>query len=501
MSTTHSRLSKNDTDSVEQLPLRPVISNIGTATYELSKYLASLLKPIAKSRFTIDSTKDFVHKIRKQKIKDNYEMISFDVVSLFTSVPLDFTIDLILKKVYDEKLIATKLNREELEKLLQLCTKEMHFQYDGKIYRQVNGVAMGSPLGPVLANIFMVELEKSLVPTMQDEVALWFRYVDDTFTFVKKGCIDQVLMRLNGFHESIKFTFEKESGSTIAFLDVKASRTRDGSFITDIHRKRTDTNIYLNWKSFAPRPWKIGTLKGLIRRAFVICSTQQLQRKEVNFLKNVFIKINGYPSKVVNKVVYEVKRTMTSENPPSDIPPVPQQDDPRVSDLQEQESAEPVYNPFICLPYKGQEGEIIIKKFKNDLRAALPTNVKPRVVFKGTKLGSCFRIKDKVPTQHETNLIYRFKSPEEGGNPPRYIGQTKVRYGTRTYEHCNTDKKSAVYKYKRAKNLTISSENFEIIDKGFSRTVDRKLAEALYVKEQDPVLNRQKKTFPILLFN
>ena len=116
-------------------------------------------------------------------------------------------------------------------------------------------------------------------------------------------------------------------------------------------------------------------------------------------------------------------------------------------------------------------------------------------------LGSCFRIKDKVPTQHETNLIYRFKSPEEEGNPPRYIGQTKVRYGTRTYEHCNTDKSSAVYKHKTAKNLVISDENFEIIDKGFSRTVDRKLAEALYVKEQDPVLNRQKKTFPILLFN
>ena len=492
---------KNDTDSVEQLPLRPVISNIGTATYELSKYLASLLKPIAKSRFTIDSTKDFVHKIRKQKIKDDYEMISFDVVSLFTSVPLDFTIDLILKKVYDEKLIATKLNREELKKLLQLCTKEMHFQYDGKIYRQVNGVAMGSPLGPVLANIFMVELEKSLVPTMQEEVALWFRYVDDTFTFVKKGCIDQVLMRLNGFHENIKFTFERESGCTIAFLDVKVARNRDGSFVTDIHRKGTDTNIYLNWKSFAPRPWKIGTLKGLIRRAFVICSTQQLQRKEVNFLKNVFTKINGYPSKVVNKVVYEVKRTMTTENPPSDVPSVPQQDDPRVSNLQEQGSAEPVYNPFICLPYKGQEGESIIKRFKDNLRTALPKNVKPRVVFKGTKLGSCFRVKDKVPTQHETNLIYRFKSPEEEGNPPRYIGQTKVRYGTRTYEHCNTDKSSAVYKHKTAKNLVISDENFEIIDKGFSRTVDRKLAEALYVKEQDPVLNRQKKTFPILLFN
>ena len=108
-------------------------------------------------------------------------MISFDVVSLFTSVPLDFTIDLILKKVYDERLITTKLEREELKKLLELCTKEMHFQFNGKLYIQIDGVAMGSPLGPVLANIFMVELERSLVPMMQEEIALWFRHVDDTY--------------------------------------------------------------------------------------------------------------------------------------------------------------------------------------------------------------------------------------------------------------------------------------------------------------------------------
>ena len=62
-------------------------------------------------------------------------MVSFDVSNLFTNVPLELTIDLILKKVYWKKMIKTKLKREELKELLELCTKEMHFTFDGKIYQ------------------------------------------------------------------------------------------------------------------------------------------------------------------------------------------------------------------------------------------------------------------------------------------------------------------------------------------------------------------------------
>ena len=211
---------QNGSMNVNELPIRPVISNIGTATYELSKYLAKLLQPIAKSDFTIESTKDFVRKIREKKIDKEFEMVSFDVVSLFTSVPLDFTIDIILDKIYNQNLISTKLTRDEMKLLLEICTKEMHFSFDGNIFRQVNGVAMGSPLGPVIANIFMVELEKRLIPTMSNKISLWFRYVDDTFTFIRKGQVENVIEILNGFHENINFTFEKEAESSISFLDV-----------------------------------------------------------------------------------------------------------------------------------------------------------------------------------------------------------------------------------------------------------------------------------------
>ena len=159
-------------------------------------------------------------------------MVSFDVVSLFTSVPLDFTIDLILEKIYRDKVIKTKLKREELRNLLEICTKEMHFSFNGEIYKQVNGVAMGSPLGPVIANIFMAELEKQILPQLGNRVSLWKRYVDDTFTFIKKGEVEAVLELLNSFHDNIKFTFEKEVEGVLSFLDVKVIKNEDRTFET-----------------------------------------------------------------------------------------------------------------------------------------------------------------------------------------------------------------------------------------------------------------------------
>ena len=104
-------------------------------------------------------------------------MVSFDVVSLFTSVPLDYTINVILDKVYKDKRINTKFSRDEMHALLDLCTKKMHFSFNGKIYKQTNGVAMGSPLGPVIANIFMVHLEEMLIPGLSDRLSSWYRYV------------------------------------------------------------------------------------------------------------------------------------------------------------------------------------------------------------------------------------------------------------------------------------------------------------------------------------
>ena len=156
------KLSEDDErniNNVDKLQLRPIVSNIGTATYNLSKYLAQLLAPLGNSRYTVPSTEEFINRVREMRPQSNRIMISFDVVSLFTNVPLEKTIDIILKKVYREKLIKTKIKRNDMKELLYLCTKEGHFTFNDEIYMQTDGVMMGSPLGSLIANIFMCELE------------------------------------------------------------------------------------------------------------------------------------------------------------------------------------------------------------------------------------------------------------------------------------------------------------------------------------------------------
>ena len=118
--------------------------------------------------------------IKHQKVPDSHNMVSFDVVSLFTNVPLDTSIEIILKQIYKNNEINTSITKEEIKELILLCTKGVHFIFDGKTCVQTNGVVMGSQLGSVLSGIFMVELENNPIHTLLEHLACWKRYVDDT---------------------------------------------------------------------------------------------------------------------------------------------------------------------------------------------------------------------------------------------------------------------------------------------------------------------------------
>ena len=125
--------------------------------------------------------------------------MSLDVKSLFTNVPLQKTLDVILKRVYTEKKIQTKLTKRTLKKLvLDTCTKTA-FLANGKILEQVDGVSMGASMGPVLANIIMTELEKEVVDRLvrQGKLKFYSRYVDDTLMMLKPEDVDTVLDEFN----------------------------------------------------------------------------------------------------------------------------------------------------------------------------------------------------------------------------------------------------------------------------------------------------------------
>ena len=127
--------------------------------------------------------------------------------NLFTNVPLDRTIQLVLKRIYEKHEVSTNVTVLETKEMLILCTKNVYFFSNEEIYKQTDGVAMGLPLGPLLAYIFMIELENNIVPVWQEKLSFWKRYVNDAICFVKIGTINYITKILKNFDSNIKFTY------------------------------------------------------------------------------------------------------------------------------------------------------------------------------------------------------------------------------------------------------------------------------------------------------
>ena len=116
-----------------------------------------------------------------------------------------------------------QITRYEMKEIL--TTKNVYFTYNRKVIVQTDGVAMGSLLRRVLASIFIIELEKTLLPDIYVlYITFWMRYVYNTISYVKIGSIKHVLSLLNSFDENLQFTFETENTCTFPFLDVLLRR-------------------------------------------------------------------------------------------------------------------------------------------------------------------------------------------------------------------------------------------------------------------------------------
>ena len=138
-------------------------------------------------------------------------MVSFDVKSLFKNVPLNCTIDIILKRIYEKNELVTSVTKNETKEMLILCTKNVHFTFESRTYVQTDGVAMASPLGLVLADIVMIELENSLLPKLTKYITFWKRYLDDTISFVKISTTGFQISVLNSFNKNINLRLKKKT--------------------------------------------------------------------------------------------------------------------------------------------------------------------------------------------------------------------------------------------------------------------------------------------------
>ena len=229
----------------------------------------------------------------------------------------------------------------------------------------------------------------------------------------------------------------------------------------------------------------------------MISSSDENLDIEIGHLKHVFVKINKYPHTVVENTFKFIKSKISSE-----CPAILGVDENVVSvDAGSSvDTSDDITHPHIILPYKGFKGDKLVKRLKKLLTSILPKNVVPRMVYQGKKLASFFPIKDKVSSIHSSDLVYGYHVPGKETESYHYIGETSVRHETRVYQHGYTDKKSAIYKHSHEHDYVAAPSNFSILASGYHKWFDRKLCEALFVRDHKPFLNIQKNSHKLELF-
>ena len=133
--------------------LRPIISSIGTFNYNPARFLCDLLSPLVPNDYSCKDTFSFVSQIKNANLSKKF-LVSYNVTSLFTNIPLQETIDVAINLIFNPN-PNLNITKKELKKLFLFAKSQTHFIFNRKFYSQIDGIAMGSPLAPVLANIFM----------------------------------------------------------------------------------------------------------------------------------------------------------------------------------------------------------------------------------------------------------------------------------------------------------------------------------------------------------
>ncbi|BHF63700.1 hypothetical protein SprV_0200669400 [Sparganum proliferum] len=422
-------------------PLRPIVSLKGTPTYGLTKWLLRRLKFLtAESDTTVTSSAQFLEKLKGVSLHPNEVMVSFDVTSLFTSIPQDLaieTMELLRQSKYDET--ENRLGHAQVLQLLKFCLRT-YFTFDGTIYEQVKGTTMGSPISGFIAEAVLQRLE-SLV--FQHHIPkFWARYVDDTFVVTER---DQVLTfqeQLNAVFPDIQFPMEEEENNRLAFLDVLVCRKDCGGLRTKVFRKATNTMQVLNFNSNHPISHKRSCVRTLHRRVETHCSESEDKIAELQHLRRVF-RANGCPRNFVNRCIRKRDER-------------PNRTDTKV---------------WRALPYVKNVSEAVGR-----LLAPLGVGVAHRPEATIRRL--VMKPKDPLPRLETSGFVYRIWCSCGQSN---FVGETGRQLRTRMAEHAaavrRNDASSQVAAHSTGPGHTFKFDEAEILARGDSR-VSRELLES-----------------------
>ncbi len=299
-----------------QVPLRPIVSSIGSISYNVAGLVARIIGPLAgKTKYHLKNSVDLVSKMKDLTLDKEEILVSYDVSALFTSVPVDESIQVIKELLESDNTLCqrTTLSTAQVIELLTFCLKTTYFVFNGEFYQQKEGAAMGSPVSPIVANLYMEHFEQTALQSAPHPPRYWGRYVDDTLCVIHRDHLEEFSLHLNSIHPKIQFTREVEENNKLPMLDCCMTRLDNGTIKCSVYRKPTHTDQYLHFNSHHPLQHKLGVIRTLTHRAQTVVTTEEDKNKEMSHIKEALGKC-GYQKWVFQVSDNKEKKRMKEVN-------------------------------------------------------------------------------------------------------------------------------------------------------------------------------------------